>query len=324
QIELLVRQFALACELCAQTCDRIVEPIFLQFLLRSVTCRVRHRVATITISSHFQECGMRFLPDGIYNLSNLVADFAEVHPVDDFPGNVVTFRTIDDLPERRRSLHRSAHGKQVVFTNENDRQLIESCEIQRFVESALINCSVTEETKRHTIFATVFDGKSQSHRQRNVSRDNGVTSVHVMLLVEEMHRAAQAARATRFLSKKLRHTSVGACAASKGVSVIAVRGDDVIVVTDSGDSAGDACFLTDVKVTKTADLLRLILLTRAFLEAPNQQHQREHLDFVALLHRLHDGSSRARDRGSGARALRASAKIDTNNKKQSEEKIAEQ
>ena len=43
---------------------------------------------------------MRFLSDGIYNLGNLVADFAKVHSIDDFSGNVVTFRAIDDLPER--------------------------------------------------------------------------------------------------------------------------------------------------------------------------------------------------------------------------------
>src|SRR5439155_16351968 len=69
-------------------------------------------------------------------------------------------------------------------------------------------------------------------------------------------------------------------------------------------------------MTKTPDLLRLILLTGAFFETPNQQHQREHLDFVALLHRVHDGSSRARNRGTGARVLRASAKVDGQDKDQ--------
>jgi hypothetical protein len=86
------------------------------------------------------------------------------------------------------------------------------------------------------------------------------------------------------------------------VSVIAVSRDDVVIVTDSGDSAGDDCFLPNVKVTKTADLLRLILLTSAFFETPNQQHQREHLDFVALLHRLHDSYRAARGRNRAARA----------------------
>src|SRR4029450_7384188 len=106
--------------------------------------------------------------------------------------------------------------------------------------------------------------------------------------------------------------------------MIAVGGDNVVIITNGSDSAGHNCFLTDVKVAKTADLLRLILLAGAFLKTPYQQHQREHLDFVALLHRLHEDLGRARNRGTGARALRASANVHTNNKKQSEEKIAEQ
>src|SRR5437870_1814668 len=149
-------------------------------------------------------------------------------------------------------------------------------------------------------------------------------SAHTILLVEEMHRATQAARTPCFFPKKLRHTGVGACAASKRVSVIAVGGDDVVIVTNGCDSAGYNCFLPNVKMTKTPDLLRLILLTGAFFETPNQQHQREHLDFVALLHRVHDGSSRARNRGTGARVLRASAKVDGQDKDQGKQKIADQ
>src|SRR4029453_9538467 len=106
--------------------------------------------------------------------------------------------------------------------------------------------------------------------------------------------------------------------------MIAVGGDNVVIISNGSDSAGHNCFLTDVKVTKTADLLRLILLAGAFLETPNQQHQREHLDFVALLHRLHDGLSRSRNRGSGARALRASAKVDGKNKEQGKQEITDE
>jgi len=151
-----------------------------------------------------------------------------------------------------------------------------------------------------------------------------MTAVHVIFFVEEVHRATQTPRAACLFSKKFRHARVSGCATSKGVSVIAVCGDDVVIVTNSRDCTSDYRFLPNVKMTKTADLLRLILLTGAFLETPNQQHQREHLDFVALLHRLHEGLGRTRNRGSGARALCASAKVHTNNKKQSEEKIAEQ
>src|SRR5438046_9072089 len=92
----------------------------------------------------------------------------------------------------------------VVFTNEDDRQSIESREIQRFVESALIDRSITEKAERDAIFVAVFDGESQSHRQRNVSCDNGVTSVHVMLLVEKMHTATQTGRRPCFFTEEPR------------------------------------------------------------------------------------------------------------------------
>src|SRR5258708_13307863 len=98
-------------------------------------------------------------------------------------------------------MHGSTHCEKVVFTNKDDRQSIESREIQRFVEGALIDRSITKEAERDTIFAPVIDGESQSHRQRNVSCDNGVTSVHVMLLVEKMHPTTQAARTAFFFSK---------------------------------------------------------------------------------------------------------------------------
>src|SRR5439155_562742 len=83
------------------------------------------------------------------------------------------------------------------------------------------------------------------HSVDNLSR-NVVTSVHVMLLVEKMHRATQAARTPCFFPKELRHTGVGACAASKRVSVVAISGDDVVIVTNGCNCAGYNCFLPNV------------------------------------------------------------------------------
>src|SRR5438105_2751834 len=83
-------------------------------------------------------------------------------------------------------------------------------------------------------------------------------------------RTAQASRTTGFLSKKLRHARIGARAASKSVRVIAISGDDVIIVAHGRDRAGHNSLLTNVKMTKTADLLRLILLAGAFLKPPDQ------------------------------------------------------
>jgi hypothetical protein len=54
--------------------------------------------------------------------------------------------------------------------------------------------------------------------------------------------------------------------------VITVSSDYIIVWSHGSDCPNHDRFLPNVKVTKAANLLRLILLTGAFFEAPNQQH----------------------------------------------------
>jgi len=105
--------------------------------------------------------------------------------------------------------------------------------------------------------------------------------------------------------------------------VIAISGDDVIVVAHGRDRAGDHRFLADVKMAEPADLLRLILLTGAFFEAPDQQHQREHLDLVAWLGPLHRNLRDARQCSSSARPAGFSPDVHARHEKQREEQIAE-
>ena len=85
-----------------------------------------------------------------------------------------------------------------------------------------------------------------------------------------MHRPAETARTARRLSKQLRHAGIRARAARERVRVIAIRRDQIIIRPRRRDRASDDRFLPDVEMAKAADLLRLILLTRAFLETPNQ------------------------------------------------------
>src|SRR5207302_10305377 len=100
--------------------------------------------------------------------------------------------------------------------------------------------------------------------------------------------------AAGIFAEKFGHTGIGAGAAGKGMGVIAVGSDDVIIKPNRRDRSGNDRFLTDVKVTETADLLRLILLAGALFETPDEQHQPEHLDFVALLRWRHgDQAARA-------------------------------
>ena len=117
--------------------------------------------------------------------------------------------------------------------------------------------------------------------------DNGVPAVHVVFLVEVMHGTAEAAGAAGRFAEKLGHAGISGSSARQRMGMIAISGDQVVVRPRRCDRADHDRFLPDVEMAEAADLLRLILLTGAFLETPDQQHQREHLDFVALLRRLH-------------------------------------
>src|ERR1700730_2341054 len=112
-------------------------------------------------------------------------------------------------------------------------------------------------------------------------------AIHVVLAIEVIHRTAEAARTTRRLAEKLGHAGVRAGATGERVGVIAVGRYQIIIRPRRGDRAADDGFLSNVKMAEAADLLCLILLTRALLETPDQQHQREHLDLVALLRLRH-------------------------------------
>src|SRR5205807_2998918 len=137
--------------------------------------------------------------------------------------------------------------------------------------------------------------------KRNVGAYDGMSTVHVMFLVEKMHRTTESTGTTGIFAKKFGHAGIGAGSADQRMGMIAIGGDKIIVEPNSRDRASHDRLLADVKMTKAADFLGLILLAGALFKTPNEQHQPEHLDFVALLPRLH-GNQAARATATSALA----------------------
>src|SRR5215471_5921116 len=77
-------------------------------------------------------------------------------------------------------------------------------------------------------------------------------------------------------------------------------------------------------MTEASDFLRLILLTRTFFETADQQHEREHLDFVALLGTLHEKLCDARQCSSSPPPAGVAPKVHAHHEKQREEQVTEQ
>src|SRR5262249_13070189 len=145
----------------------------------------------IVVSSCFDEERIRSLPHRLQNGAKAVTHFPNVHAVHNHRWHVVALGTIRQFLYRRGTLDMRSHSKQVVLANENDRQLPQSRQIARFVEDTLIDGAVTKEAQRAAILTSIAAGKSHSSCEGQVTTHNGVAAVHVILLVEIMHRAAE-------------------------------------------------------------------------------------------------------------------------------------
>ena len=144
-------------------------------------------MTTVTISAGLDKGRVRIFSDGCDDPAQLIAHLAEVHPIHNFTRHVVAFGAIDNVLERGRALHRCSHGEEVVFADENDRELEEPSEIQRLVKAALVDRAVAEKAERDPILLPIFRRERDPGRQRHMRPDDGVTAIHVMRLVEIVH-----------------------------------------------------------------------------------------------------------------------------------------
>jgi len=87
--------------------------------------------------------------------------------------------------------------------------------------------------------------------------------------------------------------------------MIAVSGDDIVIVTNQQRPASHNCFLPNVKVTKTP-IFFFYALDTAGWRVPRTAEYNSISESISTSSRCstgcHDGSSRARNRGTGARS----------------------
>ncbi len=95
-----------------------------------------------------------------------------------------------------------------------------------------------------------------------------------------MHRAALALGAAGDLAVELGHEGLGVHADGDGMAVVAVGGDDVIVLAHERAGADGDGFLADVEVEEAADLAGIIDREAALLEAADAHHLAVELDLL--------------------------------------------
>ena len=105
--------------------------------------------------------------------------------------------------------------------------------------------------------------------------DDAVPAEEVQVAVEEVHRAALAARAAVHAPEELGHDRARRHAAGECLAVVAVGGDDVVVGAEHREHARGDRLLPDVEVAEAADLPERVRLADLLLEATLEEHRVE-------------------------------------------------
>ena len=105
-----------------------------------------------------------------------------------------------------------------------------------------------------------------------MAADYAVAAHETQVGVEHVHRTASAVRGSSFLAEQLGHHCFGIDAPSDRVPVLAVAGEDVVVLLQRENASHDSGLLADVEVAVAADLGLRVLLLGALLEAADELH----------------------------------------------------
>ena len=130
----------------------------------------------------------------------------------------------------------------VVLEDVDHRQVVDRREVHRLVERALVQRPVAEVAQRDVVLLLVLDRKAQPHAQGALAADDRVPAVHVVRLVEQVHRPALALRAAGHLAEHLGHRVVRLHPLGQRQPVVAIGPDDDVVIAIAVEVArsGDA------------------------------------------------------------------------------------
>src|SRR5207253_8990380 len=110
--------------------------------------------------------------------------------------------------------------------------------------------------------------------------DNAVAAVKMLLPAEHVHGAALALGIAAAASGQLGHHALRIHFAGEHMPVVAVSRYDLIALLQRHLHADDDGFLADIEMAETADGAHAVELARLFLEAADQQHVAQRLEFL--------------------------------------------
>ena len=160
----------------------------------------------------------------------------------------------------------------VVLADECDRQFLQGGEVHAFVEHALVHGTVPEEDGHHPGFAPDLEGIGVTHRVGDGGADDRRRPGHALFEIDEMHRAALAARAPGHFPVELGDHRLHVAALGQ-VDVVSAVGAEYRVADRKrlAHSRRDS-LLTDGEVHRALDLVAPVDVDDSLFDAPYAQH----------------------------------------------------
>src|SRR5206468_97684 len=93
--------------------------------------------------------------------------------------HAIAFGADEDVLVGSGARDRGTHAVAIVLDDEDDRQIPEGSEIQRFVKCADVDRRLTEEADTQLVSTAILDGEADSGGDWNVTADNSVSTEEI-------------------------------------------------------------------------------------------------------------------------------------------------
>ena len=155
----------------------------------------------------------------------------------DFPFDVEPVCTVREVLFCRGALEAGAHRVTVVFDHEDHRDVPKRDQVECFHEGALVDRTIAKEGECAALEALVLECECEASAEWRLSGDDSVSAPIVFVWCEKVHRATFAFGAPGVFAIHFRHTFIHRHTDGQCVAVVAIRGDDVVVLFHQRDDA---------------------------------------------------------------------------------------
>ena len=163
-------------------------------------------------------------------------------------------------------------GVQVVLADEDRRQLPGCRQVETLVERAVVRRAVPEERHAHPVGFEQHGRVAAAGRQGDARPDDAAGAHEADLGLEQVHRAAAAARAAGGAAHHLGDQFARRHALGQGMAVAAVRAEHGVIVAQVRAHARRHRLLADVGMHAAVDFARRVELDQLLLGAADEQH----------------------------------------------------